>query len=57
MSSGESICGESIWQCPNFGARLCEPQLVTLQIKPLRVTGPRSIFKLGHCRPFDRVLI
>jgi len=33
------------------GARLCEPQHVVLQISLLRVTDPRSIFKLGHCPP------
>jgi len=37
-------------QCPGFGARLCEPQHVGLQIKRLRVTDPRSISKSGHHR-------
>src|ERR1035437_7852790 len=43
-------------QCPNFGARLCEPQHVVLQIKPLRVTDPRSVFKLGHHRKTGGIL-
>ena len=34
-------------QCPDFGARLCEPPPVALPIQPLRVTEPRSVFKLG----------
>ena len=36
---------------PNLGARLSEPPLVSLQIKPLRVTDPRSVFKSGHYQP------
>ena len=35
-----------------YGARLCEPQHVVLQITRLRVTDPRSESKLGHCRFF-----
>jgi hypothetical protein len=35
-------------QCPDFGARLCEPQHVGLQIRRLRVADPRSVFKSGH---------
>jgi len=31
---------------PKFGARLCEVQLVALQIKPLRVTDPRSVLHI-----------
>ena len=39
----------------NSGARLCEPQHIPMQSKPLRVADPRSENKSGHCRTFEQL--